>query len=342
MQSIEVRRQPAWIRFFLNITLAIVIFTFGVFFTLLLWNSSLIKNQIKTQAVAHIRQIVKTREWNAHYGGVYVEKKEGMESNPYLDNPDMEAKDGKIYTLKNPALMTREISRLFEKDGTVTFHMTSLKPINPENTPDKFEENALRRFEKGEKEADAMQTTGDATSYRYMVPLYVKEECLQCHAKQGYRPGDIRGGISVTFDITNVARSLKFNNSVILSLGLISAAALLGFMYCFTMGLMKKLDKAQERIKEMAVTDDLTGLYNRRFLYSQLRDEMERAKRLNLNLSCVLLDIDLFKQINDSHGHPAGDLVLKRISGVVKSCCRGRDLCPADRNRPGRRLQAGG
>ena len=88
-----------------------------------------------------------TRRWNADYGGVYVEKKPGVVSNPYLVNPDIEGKDGKVYTKRNPALMTREISEYAKKDGSMMFHITSLKPLNPDNKADAFETRSLQAFE---------------------------------------------------------------------------------------------------------------------------------------------------------------------------------------------------
>jgi len=84
-------------------------------------------------------------------------KKKGVESNPYLKNPDIETTDGKIYTKRNPALMTREISEYSEKEGLFKFRITSLKPLNPNNKPDAFETEALKLFEKGEKRYSIMK-----------------------------------------------------------------------------------------------------------------------------------------------------------------------------------------
>ncbi len=308
--------------FFVNISIAIILFTLGIFIGLMIRNNHLINNEIKTRAEANIQQILKAREWNAQYGGVYVEKKEGVESNPYLENPDFESKDGRIFTLKNPALMTHEISVLSEKDRLLTFRMTSLDPINPDNSPDKFEEEALRSFEMGKNEVFSKEKDHGMTSFRYMVPLFTEESCLQCHSKQGYKLGDLRGGISVKFDISNIEKTMKLNNVIILILGIISAVTLLVIVYSFTIILKRKLEKAQQKIKELSMTDELTGLYNRRYFYGKLIDETKRAKRFQQNMGCILLDIDYFKKVNDKYGHLAGDMVLKNISDAVKSCCR--------------------
>ncbi len=316
------KRERAWTHFLLNISIAIILFTLGIFIGLLLRNNQLINHEILTRAKADVRHILMTREWNAHYGGVYVEKKDGVESSPYLKDPDIKTDDGKVYTLKNPALMTREISELFEKDGLLAFHMTSQKPLNPNNKPDEFEKYAFELFEKGTKEVYRKEKAGDMTSFRYMTPLFVDQECLKCHAEQGYSQGDMRGGISIKFDITKIEESLSLNGFIIVSLGIVSAVTLLGILYSFAIVLKRKLDSAQRKLKELAIIDDLTGLYNRRYFFSRLLYETNRSKRFRQNIGCIILDIDLFKDVNDRHGHLAGDLVLKDLSGTVKSCCR--------------------
>jgi two-component system cell cycle response regulator len=77
---------------------------------------------------------------------------------------------------------------------------------------------------------------------------------------------------------------------------------------------------------EMAVTDGLTGLHNRRYMMSHLANLMERAISDDRALSVVLLDIDHFKPVNDTHGHQAGDAVLQEVAGRIRRNVRGSDL----------------
>jgi diguanylate cyclase (GGDEF)-like protein/PAS domain S-box-containing protein len=101
----------------------------------------------------------------------------------------------------NPAYMTRQIADLALHADGARLHITSLKPIRPENLADDWEADALARFEAGEREVLALvegAEEGRGPVHRYMAPLVVREPCLQCHAEQGYVLGDIRGGISVT------------------------------------------------------------------------------------------------------------------------------------------------
>lgn len=80
-----------------------------------------------------------------------------------------------------------------------------------------------------------------------------------------------------------------------------------------------------EKLKRLSITDGLTKLYNSRYFYNQLKIEIDRTARYERPLSLLLLDIDKFKEYNDSHGHLEGDKVLVRLGQVIKSCLRKMD-----------------
>lgn len=84
--------------------------------------------------------------------------------------------------------------------------------------------------------------------------------------------------------------------------------------------------RARERISNLADTDELTGMWNRRYFRRQLPQEIERARTFNVPLSLLLFDIDDFKQINDSFGHLIGDIVLSELCGTVKDAVRPTDI----------------
>jgi hypothetical protein len=112
--------------FLINISIVISVIIISIFIGLLIRNNEIVNEEILARAKSSFNNIVLARRWNAGYGGVYVEKKEGVVSNPYLTDPDIETVDGRIFTLKNPALMTREISAIAGDKGLFTFHITSL------------------------------------------------------------------------------------------------------------------------------------------------------------------------------------------------------------------------
>jgi len=158
-------------------------------------------NQRLYIARAFFKQIVLTRRWVAQYGGVYVEKVEGVETNEHLEKiegltVEVNTDTDDIYTLRNPALATREISEIASEAGEFRFNITSLNPINPDNVADPFEVRSLNAFEEGAVEAWEYSEEGDRAYFRYMAPLIAEDTCLACHTD--YKEGDIRGGISVS------------------------------------------------------------------------------------------------------------------------------------------------
>jgi diguanylate cyclase (GGDEF)-like protein len=84
--------------------------------------------------------------------------------------------------------------------------------------------------------------------------------------------------------------------------------------------------KTYLKLEEEATVDEKTGLANYRVFYKKLREEWERSERYNLPLSIVMLDLDDFKRVNDSLGHPAGDRVLREFAMLVSGGARGTDL----------------
>ena len=87
-----------------------------------------------------------------------------------------------------------------------------------------------------------------------------------------------------------------------------------------------ELAEANARLERLATIDGLTGLKNHRAFQERLALERERALRTQMPMSLVLLDVDRFKQYNDTFGHPAGDMVLKQIGALLEQCARQTDL----------------
>ncbi len=87
----------------------------------------------------------------------------------------------------------------------------------------------------------------------------------------------------------------------------------------------KELKAAYERIEELAQLDELTGALNRRFVMKELDDELLRAVRHGQSCSVALIDLDWFKKINDTFGHPAGDEALRTFAITIFANIRGID-----------------
>jgi two-component system, cell cycle response regulator len=88
----------------------------------------------------------------------------------------------------------------------------------------------------------------------------------------------------------------------------------------------KELKAANERLEKLAITDELTGLYNHRYFQETLRFESLRTDRKGGPLSLLMIDVDYFKKFNDTHGHPAGDKLLRSLSQLYQSQLRTIDI----------------
>ncbi|MBN1827674.1 MAG: diguanylate cyclase [Deltaproteobacteria bacterium] len=395
------------------------------------------------------------RLWVTYHGGVYVPVTESTKSNPYLNVPDKDiwASQFRQLTLMNPAYVMRQFYEQFEKKGGVKGHITSLRPLRPENKPDPWEEQALRAFEAGWKEETIIQALGGTEYVRFMKPFVVTKGCLKCHAMQGYREGDIRGGISVSVPMAPL-RQLEQNNLAMLSqvhavlwgLGLagivifgkmsrrsedarllteqdlrmseeklakvfqaspdwITITTLDDIRYvdvnnafeCMTgftrdetigrnadeLGLwvnseqreialtklqeqralhnfevdlrmksgrtctmlwsaesidlkgqkylvnavkdITKRKEMEEEIKRIAYHDALTGLPNRTLMMDHMTLAMHQAERSGDKAAIMMLDLDKFKEVNDTMGHTVGDLLLRAVAARLTGALRKAD-----------------
>jgi chemotaxis family two-component system sensor kinase Cph1 len=162
------------------------------------------------------------REWGTKHGGVYVPVSATTQPNPHLKvaERDITTPLGKALTLMNPAYMTRQVFELQNQKMGIAGHITSLKPIRPENQPDDWERVALEQFEKGKAEVSALAIRNGEQYIRMMRPLETTSGCLRCHSEQGYKIGDVRGGISVTVPMSLFATSAYRRNLVLAHAGL--------------------------------------------------------------------------------------------------------------------------
>ena len=178
---------------------------FAALTTSAIWSIKLITDNsveaAKIQARTLLAKDIIYRRWNAQQGGVYGIINKDTPPNPYLSSSperDIQTPSGKQLTMINPAYMTRQVHEFQAEESGVLGHITSLQPIRPENSADEWETDALKRFETGEKEVSSIETMKNEEYLRLMGPLVTEKPCLKCHAAQGYKVGDIRGGISVS------------------------------------------------------------------------------------------------------------------------------------------------
>jgi len=87
-----------------------------------------------------------------------------------------------------------------------------------------------------------------------------------------------------------------------------------------------RISSLYEKVRQLSITDSLTSLYNRRYFMDKLEDEIDRATRYDRNLYLLLIDIDDFKKLNDTHGHQKGDKILEDFGYKLKKSIRRPDI----------------
>lgn len=216
------------------------------------WNLNRVKENTIETAITHgqssFEKDVMYRRWNAMQGGVYGLVSEMTQPNYYLDIPhrDIISPDGNLLTKINPAYMTRQVHDLTQEKTGVQSHITSLKPIRPENRPDPWEIRALQYLKNGQDHFTSLETMDGKEYLRYMRALPVEKSCLKCHERQGYKLGQIRGGISVSVPMAPLYEIAKAQEENLWFWhGVLCVVGLLGIAYG-----ARQLSRSEKRLKD--------------------------------------------------------------------------------------------
>lgn len=346
-----------------KIIIYIIIFTLSLISLLLFFILDSKQSYIKMsqtmlfqEALSQYKSMIITRQWNSDHNSVYVKQTSKIKPNPYLKDNFLLTNKNEVMVRINPAWMTRQISELLNKDSTYKYKITSLLPINPQNEPDDFERTALKHFAKNKNEKYYTELAKD--KFNFMGALKVKPSCLACHIEQEYKVGDIRGGLRISIPLNNYNKSIseisKKTNTLYLISIFASLILLAILIYTFkliskkqnqiknlnnilenrvkerTLELEKKSDElkqSNDKLLELSRIDFLTKLANRRYFFNYSNQLFSSLHRNNNKLSLVVIDIDYFKNINDTYGHNIGDLALIQIAGLLKHSIRESDFC---------------
>jgi diguanylate cyclase (GGDEF)-like protein len=218
------------------------------------------------------------RRWATIHGGVYVPATPETPPNPHLaqvPERDLTTPSGRHLTLMNPAYMTRQVYTFSQKQSAIKGHLTSLKPLRPENRPDPWEEQALISFEQGKTEVSALVNLEGQPYLRLMRPFKTEKGCLKCHAQQGYQEGDVRGGISIAIPLASLhAAQQRTIFSISLGHGLLWLVGLVGIVL------------GRRRLTTAWQQQERTEAALRRSNH-QLKDLVEESARLNREISLV-------------------------------------------------------
>ena len=315
-------------RFTIQLVIAAIVFTALTFTAIYARSRALLYESLRDQAANHFDLIVTARAWNAHQNGVWVVMRDGVEPNPYLDDLGVDAvietTEGQQLTLRNPAIMADEISQLLKTRRGITYHLVALEPVNPYNTPDEWERDVLLGFD----DSDEPQWTIDHQEqmFRYMRPLKVEGACVPCHQAQSYEIGQVAGATTVEIPMASLNERLRGNVVTLVILGTLSAMAATGSILLMTRRLNAQVSDARNRLVGVARTDELTGLLNRRGTLARLETEVARSARTGTPLALAMLDLDHFKNVNDTFGHSVGDEMLRHFARLVDDESRSYDI----------------
>ncbi len=156
------------------------------------------------EAQAHLSLNIDYRRVLSRMGGLYAQA-DKVAANPYLTIPyrDVTTTDGASLTLVNPAYLNRLVfASVASRPDAIINKITSLRPTNPSNAPDAAEIAAMQRFTAADDRHTQTIEIGGKPYFRLMKPFMTEASCLKCHAKDGYREGDLRGAISISVPLT--------------------------------------------------------------------------------------------------------------------------------------------
>lgn len=174
------------------------------------------------------------RHWNSRHGGVYAPITPDTPPNPWLDTPrrDVPTPWGETLTMINPAYMTRQAGDIARQQGHYRLGLVSLNPINPANQPDDWEREGLETLADGASEYAGHGIVDGVEAYRLLKPLITVESCLACHARDGYRLGDIRGALAVTVPVRDAKAIVnKDLSNLLVANGLVWLVGLIGLLF---------------------------------------------------------------------------------------------------------------
>ncbi|NWJ42379.1 MAG: DUF3365 domain-containing protein [Geothrix sp.] len=267
------------------------------------------------------------RRWAAERGGVYVPKDARTPPNPHLahlPHRDVTTTDGKALTLVNPAYMTRMVHELAERDYGLKAHITSLNPIRSENAPDPWERRALESFERGGREQSEVLQQDGKPVLRFMGAFLVEESCLKCHGQQGYKPGEVRGGISVTVPVGSGATVFGLTHESIsvlsvLALWLMGGLGILAWVRRLVhasrdqLRMMKEMEDGSNRFHQLFQSSPAPMIIHRNGRFTDVN--LAAARLLDADDPSQLIGLEILSFIHPQYRY----LVSERIHTVEQN-----------------------
>jgi diguanylate cyclase (GGDEF)-like protein len=257
-----------------------------------------------------------------------------------------------------PVKTISEISNRFSSSvqGDIVIRTVSDRPRNVDNMANDFELGMIQYFKKNPEETDKFIQKEDV--YHYTKPLLIKQSCLRCHGKRedalpsirdkyenayDYKVGEIRGLLNIKIKERDFFAAMYSDFTETLISAILLYIIFLIIIYILIQKMRAKeeqytkqletdiatkiyeIKKQKDILYDQAHHDALTGLPNRVLFNDRLEHGIEQAKRHKTDIALFFIDLDHFKQINDSLGHPIGDRVLVVVTERLKAKIRKED-----------------
>lgn len=232
-------------------------------------------DEAELKANSIIDMNISLRHWASDQGGIYVPITDKTLPNKYLaDIPerDIETPSGKKLTLMNPAYLLRQFNEGYQVNIGVTGHLTSLKPIRPENAPDEWERRTLIKLEKKEDTViHEITVFHGKLQFRLMKGFITQKSCLNCHEQQGYKIGDLRGGISVSIPYDEI--QTEINDRIVKRSSILAGLWIIGILFIIHnfRNVSKINNQLQEERNTLARTNEKLETYNEALIESELK-----------------------------------------------------------------------
>lgn len=243
-----------------------------------------------------------------------------------------------------PAHAASLISDDFQQNTTqsITVRNISDRNRNPHNAPHPYERDAIEYFKHHRDTSETFREirVDGSIAYFYAAPLKIEPYCLMCHGKRedapefirktytngyDYQLGDVRGITSITIQKSKLLEMMQEKYKWRMLASTLIVIIIIGLTFLLVRRASKIERKMMEELESLSFIDPLTQLNNRRKLLEWIHEYHKQYERYNEPYSLIMVDIDHFKEVNDTFGHPIGDSVLEEFARIIQSNIRKSD-----------------
>ena len=203
------------------------------------------------RARAHFRDTLTTLRWASEQGGVYIETRPDDGANPYPQYPDVQTQTGTTLRLHHPDRVLFEVAEMARREDDLRFHLVGMQTRNPLNAPDTWESLALDTILGGRVEFFEHVEVDGRTLFRYMAQVRTETHCLRCHVQEGFKAGDVQGGIAISFDISELVTSNRLHQITSAFVILLTLVLTLWATNWFSQRLDRQLSRISRRYEDM-------------------------------------------------------------------------------------------